>query len=174
MQTVHEGVAVYGAGSRSTGERTSSQSIGTLRPRGDPRPWLSLPRVRLNEGKFAVIANLFTEDGVLDFGHLGKATGRAELNVFFGSLPAGQSPQTSGQTTPRGISFVKQFIHNHVLDLQGDRGSGFSYLEARPTYKGESDMVAARDDDEYVIAWRCCARGGRRKPASKWVAKSDY
>src|SRR5215510_211099 len=104
----------------------------------------------VNEGKFADIANLFTEDGVLDFGHLGKAANRAELNAFFGNLPAGQSPQTGSQTTPRGISFVKQFIHNHVLHLQGDRGVGFSYLEARPIYKGESYMVAARYDDEYV------------------------
>ena len=30
----------------------------------------------VNEGKMAEIANLFTDDGVLDFGHLGKATGR--------------------------------------------------------------------------------------------------
>jgi hypothetical protein len=104
----------------------------------------------VNEGKFADIASLFTEDGVLDFGHLGKAAGRAELNAFFGNLPAGQSPQASSQTTPRGISFVKQFIHNHVIHLQGDRGSGFSYLEARPIYKGESYMVAARYDDEYL------------------------
>src|SRR4030095_6238201 len=75
----------------------------------------------VNEGKFADIANLFTEDGVLDFGHLGKATGKTELNTFFGNLPAGQSPQP-GSVTPRGISFVKQFIHNHVLHLQ-DRQS---------------------------------------------------
>ena len=31
----------------------------------------------VNEGKFADIARLFTEDGVLDFGHLGKAKGKA-------------------------------------------------------------------------------------------------
>src|SRR5215510_11426768 len=73
----------------------------------------------VNEGKFADIANLFTEDGVLDFGHLGKAKGRAELNAFFGNLPAGQSPQPGGPATPRGISFVKQFIHNHIIQVQG-------------------------------------------------------
>jgi hypothetical protein len=102
----------------------------------------------VNEGKMAEIANLFTDDGVLDFGHLGKAAGKAELNQFFGNLPGGQSSQAARPTA--GISFVKQFIHNHVLHLQGDRGTGFAYLEARPVYKGESYMVAARYDDEYV------------------------
>ncbi len=101
----------------------------------------------VNESKFADIANLFTEDGELDFGHLGKATGRAELNAFFGALSASQAPQARG---PQGISFVKQFIHNHVIHLQGDRGTGFAYLEAKPVYKGESFLVAARYDDEYV------------------------
>src|SRR5215510_16385047 len=72
----------------------------------------------VNEGKFADIANLFTEDGVLDFGHLGKAKGRAELNTFFGNLPAGRAAQAGSRTA--GISFVKQFIHNHVMQLQGD------------------------------------------------------
>jgi hypothetical protein len=102
----------------------------------------------VNEGKFADIANLFTEDGVLDFGHLGKAQGKAELTNFFGRMPAGS--QGGSQEPRRGISFVKQFIHNHVIHLQGDRGTGFSYLEARPIYNGESYMVAARYDDEYV------------------------
>ena len=104
----------------------------------------------VNEGKFADIARLFTEDGVLDFGHLGKAKGKAELNAFFGNLPADRSPQTGGPATPRGISFVKQFIHNHIIQVQGDRGTGFAYLEAKPIYKGESFLVAARYDDEYV------------------------
>jgi hypothetical protein len=66
-------------------------------------------------------------------------------------LPAaGRSPQAGGQAGPQGISFVKQFIHNHVIQLRGDRGSGFAYLEAKPIYKGESFLVAARYDDEYV------------------------
>jgi hypothetical protein len=104
----------------------------------------------VNEGKFADIANLFTEDGVLDFGHLGKAKGKAELNAFFGNLPSDRAPQPGGPATPRGISFVKQFIHNHIIHLQGDRGTGFAYLEAKPVYKGESFLVAARYDDEYV------------------------
>jgi len=95
----------------------------------------------VNEGKFADIASLFTDDGELDFGHLRHAKGRAELAAFFNRINARPA---------EGISFVKQFIHNHVIHLQGDRGTGFSYLEAKPVYKGESFLVAARYDDEYV------------------------
>ncbi len=95
----------------------------------------------VNEGKFAAIADLFTEDGVLDFGHLGHANGKAELIAFFDRI---------NSRPAEGISFVKQFIHNHVIHLQGNTGTGFSYLEAKPVYKGESFLVAARYDDEYV------------------------
>jgi ketosteroid isomerase-like protein len=92
----------------------------------------------VNEGKYADIANLFTDDGELDFGHLGKAKGKDQLAAFF------------NRGISQVLSFVKQFIHNHVIHLQGDRGTGFSYLEAKPVHKGESYLVAARYDDEYV------------------------
>src|SRR5713226_6652271 len=103
----------------------------------------------VNEGKFADIASLFTEEGELDFGHLGRAKGKAELLTFF-QRPASSATQASGQQPVRGISFVKQFIHNHIIQVQGDRGTGFAYLEAKPVYNGESFLVAARYDDEYV------------------------
>ena len=92
----------------------------------------------INEGKYADIPALFSEDGELDFGYLGHAKGRTELVTFF------------TQGVSRVLSFVKQFIHNHVIELQGDRGTGLSYLEAKSVSKGESYLVAARYDDEYV------------------------
>lgn len=91
----------------------------------------------INEGKYDEIPGLFTEDGTLDFGYLGKANGQAELVKFF-------------QGVSKLLTFVKQFIHNHVVQVQGDKGTGLSYLEARSVAKGESYMVAARYDDEYV------------------------
>jgi hypothetical protein len=91
----------------------------------------------INEGKYDDIPSLFTEDGVLDFGYLGKANGRAELVKFF-------------QGVSKLLSFVKQFIHNHVVQVQGDTGTGLSYLEAKSVSKGESYLVAARYDDEYI------------------------
>jgi hypothetical protein len=91
----------------------------------------------INEGKYAEIPDLFVENGTLDFGYLGKANGRAELVKFFGGVA-------------NLLSFVKQFIHNHMVQVQGDAGTGLSYLEAKSVSKGESYLVAARYDDEYV------------------------
>jgi SnoaL-like protein len=101
----------------------------------------------VNEGKFADIPSLFTVDGELDFAHLGKATGHDELARFFGAL--NPKPAEGEKDRPR-ITWVKQFIHNHTIQLSGDRGQGFSYLEAKPIYNGEAFLVAARYDDEYV------------------------
>jgi SnoaL-like domain len=102
----------------------------------------------INESKFGEIANLFTEDGDLLFGHLGNAHGRDEINRFFGGLSS--KPDEGGKSQPPRLSRVRQFIHNHVVEVHGDHASGFSYLEAKPVYKGESYVVAARYDDEYV------------------------
>ncbi len=109
----------------------------------------------INEAKMAEIPALFTEDGELDFGHLGRAKGREKIEAFFSGLAGRPS---SGQNQPRrGLYRVKQFIHNHVINLHGDRADGFAYLEAKPVYNGESYVVAARYDDEYV------KRGGQWK-----------
>jgi hypothetical protein len=101
----------------------------------------------VNEGKFTEIPNLFTDDGELDFAHLGKARGRAEILKFFGAL--NEKPSEANRDRPR-ITWVKQFIHNHTIRLDGDTGEGFSYLEAKPIYNGEAFLVAARYDDKYV------------------------
>ena len=63
----------------------------------------------VNETKLSDIPELFTEDGDLDFGYLGKARGKAALKKFFDALP-------------KLLSFVKQFIHNHDVDVQGATG----------------------------------------------------
>jgi hypothetical protein len=91
----------------------------------------------INEGKIGEIPDLFTENGTLDFGYLGKANGRAELQKFFAAVS-------------QLLQFVKQFIHNHVVQIHGDKATGLSYLEAKSVSKGESYLVAARYDDAYV------------------------
>ncbi len=91
----------------------------------------------INEGKLAEIPSLFTEDGDLDFGYLGKARGQEELTRFFSGVS-------------QLLSFVKQFIHNHAVELEGDAGTGLSYLEAKTISKGEPYLVAARYSDEYA------------------------
>lgn len=102
----------------------------------------------INDSKFSEIAGLFTEDGDLLFGHLGNAHGHEQINRFFGGLLT--KPDDARKSKQPRVSRVRQFIHNHVVELHGDHARGFSYLEAKPVYKGESYVVAARYDDEYV------------------------
>jgi SnoaL-like protein len=104
--------------------------------------------VCINESKMAEIPDLFTEDGELEFGHLGRAKGRDQIKAFFSGL-AGDRSSEEGKPR-RGLYRVKQFIHNHVINLHGDHADGFAYLEAKPVYNGEAYVVAARYDDVYV------------------------
>jgi hypothetical protein len=101
----------------------------------------------INDGKVAEIPDLFSEDGELEFGHLGTAKGRDQIREFFSGL--GSRRSENGQPR-RGLYRVRQFIHNHVIHIHGDRADGFAYLEAKPVYNGESYVVAARYNDEYV------------------------
>ena len=96
----------------------------------------------INEAKFTEIAGLFTEEGELLFGHLGNAHGREEINRFFAGLLV--KPDGQKKMRPPRLSRVRQFIHNHVVEVHGDHATGFAYLEAKPVYKGESYVVAAR------------------------------
>ncbi len=85
-----------------------------------------------------MIPDLFAERGEIDFAHLGKAQGKTNVAAFY------------RQALSDLVPFVKQFIHNHVITINGDTGTGLSYLEAKPIFNGESFLVAARFDDEYV------------------------
>ncbi len=91
----------------------------------------------VNQGRWSEIPDLFTEDGELDFGDLGKGRGRERLTRLF---------QAGSQLLP----FVKQFIHNHTIELQGERGSGTSYLEAKSVSGGQAYVVAGRYEDRYI------------------------
>ena len=98
----------------------------------------------INEAKFDEIPALFTEDATLDFGYLGRTRGREKIGKFFSS-------------GPDLLPFVKQFIHNHVIEVNGDSGSGFSYMEAKSISGGKAYLVAGRYDDDYAVVsgeWR--------------------
>ena len=94
--------------------------------------------IAVNEKTPDMIKDLFAADGEIDFAHLGKAKGQTEVNTFYQKALSDLVP------------FVKQFIHNHVITVDGDTGTGLSYLEAKPIFKGESFLVAARFDDAYI------------------------
>ena len=91
----------------------------------------------INDGLYDEIPLLFTEDATLDFSYIGKATGRATLTKFFAA-------------TPKVLPFIKQFIHNHMIDIDGDRATAVSYMEARTINNGEAFIVAGRYDDECI------------------------
>lgn len=94
--------------------------------------------IAVNEKKPEMIPDLFAETGEIDFAHLGKAQGKAKVAEFY------------RQALSDLVPFVKQFIHNHVITITGNTGTGISYLEAKPIFNGESFLVAAKFDDEYV------------------------
>ncbi|MDP6563334.1 MAG: nuclear transport factor 2 family protein [Alphaproteobacteria bacterium] len=88
----------------------------------------------INDGLYDEIPLLFAEDGELDFSYIGKATGRAVLTKFFAA-------------TPKVLPFIKQFIHNHIVTVDGDRATGVSYMEARTINEGRAFNVSGRYDD---------------------------
>jgi len=54
-------------------------------------------------------------------------------------------------------TLIKQFIHSHQIDVDGDEASAFAYLDARYGQDGQSLIVAARYDEKY----RRTAKGWR-------------
>jgi len=98
----------------------------------------------VNTNRPADIPDLFTEDAELDFGYLGRTRGRQKITKFFAALPV-------------LLDFVKQFIHNHAIEVDGDRATGVSYLEAKSVSRGQAYRVAGRYDDVCVrtpVGWR--------------------
>ena len=107
-------------------ERIVLTGIGLTAPNGNT----------LEEFRESLLAG---QSGVVDFGELGRRVGREAIGHFF-----------SEQLINDDLSFIKQFNHNHAVELAGDRASGFSYLEAKNVLAGEATLVAARYDDAYV------------------------
>jgi hypothetical protein len=85
-----------------------------------------------NERRSHEIPDLFTDDASFDFGFMGKA---ASVEFFRGS-----STRTA---------FIKQMIHNHVVEVDGDRARGACYQDARAVFHGRAFIISGRYDDEY-------------------------
>jgi len=119
--------------------QTLETQVAQLRDSEEIRALRQRYHAYVNEGQHALIGDLFSESGVVDFGELGRRVGREAIGRFF-----------SEQLINEDLSFIKQFNHNHAVELAGDRASGFSYLEAKNVLAGEATLVAARYDDAYV------------------------
>jgi len=90
----------------------------------------------VNENAFPAAAVLFTEDAHVSFGAMAQATGREAIAELFDKLQ-------------NNVTFIRQFITNHIVELDGDAGTGISYLDARYAQEGDSIIAAVRYDDIY-------------------------
>ena len=91
----------------------------------------------INDGRYGEIAELFTEDAYVKLGYLSESRGHVEIAKTFEGM---------GE---RDRFFIKQMIHSHRIFVDGDRGTGHSYLEARYGRFGVSYLVSGRYDDVY-------------------------
>jgi ketosteroid isomerase-like protein len=91
----------------------------------------------INDGRFGEIVDLFTDDGFVELGYLATYDKREAIDACFSGM---------GE---RERFYIKQFIHSHQIDVDGDTGTGVSYLEARYGRFGTSYLVSGRYDDIY-------------------------
>lgn len=79
---------------------------------------------------------LFSEDGEMDLGEGQVLRGRqALLDAYGGILDDAQ---------------FHPFVHNHVVDIQGDEATGTCYLDLRTVTEGRSMIGSGYYDDRYV------------------------
>lgn len=83
----------------------------------------------------AAIAQLFTEDGRMDTPDLPTLTGRQEINESYTKIFADME--------------LWPFVHNHVIDLDGDSATGTVYLDLRSRMDGRDLMAAGYYADRY-------------------------
>ena len=66
----------------------------------------------VNEGRWAEIADLFTPDATIDFGYVAIMKGREDIIEQFVDIP-------------NHTDMLKQFIHNHVVEVGRQYRQGF-------------------------------------------------
>jgi ketosteroid isomerase-like protein len=96
--------------------------------------------------------DLFTDDGVMDMGDRPPITGRAALTEAYRAAITGPP--------------FYPFVHNHVIDLGGDRATGRCYLDLRCTIDGRSMTGVGYYEDVYVRRagqWKFLSRKLRMK-----------
>lgn len=89
----------------------------------------------VNEDAGNRLYELFAPDAYVAYGGRPEVRGRDNIQAFFASFP---------------VQSARQFIHSHVVQVQGDQGTGSSYLDGRPVRDGKSFYVVGRFDDEYI------------------------
>jgi hypothetical protein len=80
--------------------------------------------------------DLFTADGEMNTGDRPPIVGRAALAESYKSI--------------LGEGAFQPFVHNHVVELNGDAATGTCYLDLRAVNAGQSMIGAGYYDDVYV------------------------
>lgn len=99
------------------------------------------------QGDAAGAAALFDEDAVMDTGDRPPLVGRAAILDEY-------------RRTFDGSGF-RPFVHNHVVEIEGDRARGTAYLDLKATVDGRAMEGWGWYDDEYVrtaAGWRFARR----------------
>lgn len=116
---------------------TLEERVRRLEDKDDIRRLRHMYHYLINEDTYDGFRDIYTPDAVLRFDEHGTYNGVDEIiNAF----------RIAGSQT----SLIKQFIHNHMVEVDGDEASGIAYLEARYGRDGQSIRVAARYDEKYV------------------------
>lgn len=114
-----------------------SQRIGRLEDLEDIRTLRNMYHYFLNERVLARLPEIYTADAIFEMDNELKWVGVK-------GIIAGLS-----EVFER-VKFLKQFIHSHQVNLNGDTATGFAYLDARYALGDKSLNVAARYDENYV------------------------
>jgi ketosteroid isomerase-like protein len=91
----------------------------------------------VNEKDLDHVGDIFSEDAYVNFEGVAEVRGREAAGNLVAHLA-------------RGLDVIKQFISCQIVDIDGDEGTGVSYLDARYAYKGDSVIAAAKYTEKYV------------------------
>lgn len=89
----------------------------------------------VNEDAGDRLWELFAPEASVVYNGRPEVRGQANIRRFFATFP---------------VQAARQFVHSHVVQVDGDRGTGSSYLDGRPVRDGKSYHVVGRFDDEYI------------------------
>jgi len=98
----------------------------------------------LNERQLERWGEIYTPDALVVIDYAATWKGVAEIEAGF-------------KIAARRLTFLKQYLHNHEITLNGDTATAYAYFEARYVDDGESVMVAGKYDEKYLrtsAGWR--------------------
>jgi uncharacterized protein (TIGR02246 family) len=128
-------------------DTASEGLLGELADREAIRDLARLYAHHVWQRDIGAIADLFTEDGEMDTPDLPVLSGRRAI------LEAYEKMLNDDEFHP--------FVHNHVIELDGDSATGTCYLDLRATISGRAMLSSGYYNDRYQRvdgAWKFRSR----------------